>query len=138
MLSPTLLGLAAVAAVPWALHAVEMYRRNRADVHEWHGDITMGTDHYAMQGALAVALVVLSVIAAVWPRGRRHLAVSVGLATGYLGLVSITHPTYDAALGSPWSALAVAWGVAVILLSVVLRSERGELRGEVVEAERAL
>lgn len=136
--SPALLGLAAVGAVPWVVHAVEMYRRNRANAHEWHGDITMGTDHYAMQGALAVALVVLSALAAVWPRGRRHLGVAIGLAAGYLGLVSLTHPTFDAALGTPWSAPAIAWGVAVALVSVLPASERGELRGEVVEAERAL
>jgi hypothetical protein len=91
-----------------------------------------------MQGALAVALVVLSVGAAVWPRGRRHLGVGVGVAAGYLGLVSLTHPTYDAALGTPWAGLALAWGVAVALLSAVPRSEQSELRGEVVEAQRAL
>jgi hypothetical protein len=135
---PTLLVLAAAAAVPWLLHAAEMYRRNRANVFEWHGDITMGTDHYAVQGALAVALVVLSLLAACWPRGRRHLGGIVGLAAGYLGLVSLAHPTYDAALGTAWSALAIAWGGAVALLSVLPGLQEGELRGEVVEAQRAL
>lgn len=115
---PPLLAVAAAAAAPWVLHAVEMYRLNRANVFEVAGDITMGTDHYAMQGALAVALVALSVLAACWPRGRRSLGVAVGLCSGYLGLVSVAHPGYDAALGTLWSILAMAWGVAVVALAL--------------------
>ena len=133
-----LLALGAVATVPWVLHAGAMFARNRANVHEWHGDITMGTDHYAVQGGLAVSLVVLCVLAALWPRGRRHLGVSTALAATYLGLVSLAHPATDAALGTAWSALAIGWGLAVGMLSLRPRSEVGELGGEVVEAERAL
>ena len=111
--------LALGAALPWILHAVGMYERNRADRYEWYGDISMGTDHYAMQGALAVALVGLSLLAACWPRGRRHPGLGVGVVAGYLGLVSVTHPTHDAALGTVRSALAIAWGLAVAGLSLV-------------------
>jgi hypothetical protein len=137
---PPLLVAAAAGAVPWTLHAVDMYRLNRNNVSEAAGDITMGTDHYAVQGALALALVGLALVAALWPGPRRHLGLSVGLVAGYLGLVSLTHPGYDGELGTPWSALAIAWGVAVAVLSVprARRSEPGQLRGEVVEAERAL
>ena len=137
---PPLLGAAAAAAVPWTLHAVDMYRLNRNNISEAAGDITMGTDHYAVQGALALALGALALAAALWPGPRRHLGLSVGLVAGYLGLVSLTHPGYDGALGTAWSALAIAWGVAVAVLSVprARRSEPGQLRGEVVEAERAL
>ncbi len=131
---PPLLLLAASAAVPWLLHAVDMYRQNRSNVFEATGDITMGTDHYALQGALAVALVALSLLAASWPRGRRRLGTSVGLCAGYLGLVSLTQPGYDAALGPVWSALAIAWGAAVAVLSLVPLQTR-QLRGEVVEAQ---
>jgi hypothetical protein len=136
---PPLLVVALSAAVPWALHALDMYRLNRLNADEVVGDITMGTDHYAVQGALAGTLVVLAVLAACWPRGRRHLGLSVGLVAGYLGLVSVTHPGYEAALGTAWSVLAMAWGLAVAVLAVVApRLQPGEFRGEVVEAERAL
>jgi hypothetical protein len=40
----------------------------------------MGVDHYAVQGALALALVALALTAALWPRGPR--------GRRYLGLVS--------------------------------------------------
>jgi hypothetical protein len=136
---PPLLVAAAAAAVPWIRHAVDMYRLNRNNISEAAGDITMGTDHYAVQGALALTLVALALAAAVWPAGRRHLGGSVGVVAGYLGLVSLTHPGSDAGLGTPWSALALAWGLAVAVLSLPgNRSEPGELRGQVVEAERAL
>jgi hypothetical protein len=133
-----LLVLALAAAVPWAVHAAGMYRLNRANGHEWHGDITMGTDHYAVQGALALALVVLPLLAACWPRGRRHLGIAAGVAAAYLGLVSSTHPSYDAALGTVWSYLAIAWGVGIALLSALPPLQERQLRGEVVEPQRAL
>jgi hypothetical protein len=53
-----------------------VYRMNRGDAGEAIGELTMGVDHHAVQGALAVALVALSVAAAVWPRGRRCSASS--------------------------------------------------------------
>ena len=104
------------------------------------GDVTMGVDHYAVQGALAVALVVLAVLAAVWPRGRRSLGIAVGLCAGYVGLVSFAFPgtlgrAQPALVGAvhrpgrwPWSSCP----------SARARSELGQLRGEVVEAQRAL
>jgi hypothetical protein len=125
--------------VPWSLHAVDMYRLNAADVAEAQGDITMGVDHYAVQGALAVTLVALPLAAACWPRGRTHLGASAGLAAGYLGLVSLAFPGADAGFGPVWSGLCLAWGAAVAVLAVAgRRLELRELRGEVVEAERAL
>jgi hypothetical protein len=137
--SVPLLAVALAAVGPWVLYAVDMYRLNRFNVFEAVGDITMGIDHYAVQGALAVALVLLAGLAACWPRGRRHLGLGGGLVAGYLGLVSLTHPGYEAALGTPWSALAIAWGVVVAVLAVPApRLQPGEFRGEVVEAERAL
>jgi hypothetical protein len=129
-----LLVLAALGVVPWLVHAEGMFRANRRNAGVIIGDVTMGVDHYAVQGALALALVVLSLLAACWPRGRRHLGTSAGIGAGYLGLVSLAHPGYDAALGPVWSALATAWGVAVAVLSLVPLQTR-QLRGEVVEAQ---
>lgn len=54
------MALAVLGAVPWLLHAVRMYRTNRHDAGEAIGELTMGVDHHAVQGALAVALVVLA------------------------------------------------------------------------------
>ena len=112
---------------------------NRGDAGEAIQELTMGVDHHAVQGALAVALVALSPAAAVWPRGRRHLGLATGICAGYLGLVSFAFPATWAGFSPSWSALCMAWGAAV----AVLASPRPgyslrELGGEVVEAERAL
>lgn len=61
--------LAAASAVPWTVYAVRMWAANR----EFHtdSDITNGIDHYAVQGALAVALLALAVLVALVPTCRR-------------------------------------------------------------------
>jgi hypothetical protein len=108
-------------------------------VREATGDITMGVDHQAVRGGMALALAGLALLAAVWPRGRRYLAVSAGLVAGYVGLVWFAFPGTAAGLSPGWSLLCLGWTVALAGAGLVAaRSEPGELRGEVVEAERAL
>jgi len=132
-------GLAAAGAVPWLVHAGTVFAANRRGAGETIGDITNGVDHYAVQGALALALIALPALAAVWPRGRRHLGVAAGLSAAYLGLVSLAFPDSWAGFSPTWSALCLAWGLAVVVLALVpSRLQLGELGGEVVEAERAL
>jgi hypothetical protein len=136
-----LLVLAALGVVPWLVHAEWMFRSNRHDAGVIIGDLTMGVDHYSVQGALALALIVLPLLAALWPRGRRHLGVSAGLCAGYLGLVSYASPGDPwGSVGPGWSLLCLGWGVAVAALAVPRARELqpGELGGEVVEPERAL
>ena len=134
-----LLVVAALGVVPWLVHADEMFRLNRRDAGTMLDELTMGVDHHALQGGLAVALVALSLLAAGWPRGRRYLGVSVGLCAGYVGLVSVAFPREWAGFDPVWSWLCLAWGLAVAALAVLApRSERGELRFQVVETERAL
>jgi hypothetical protein len=136
---PPLVLVAAAGAVPWLVHAERMFRANRGGAGEAIQELTMGVDHHAVQGALAVALVALSLGASLWPRGRRHLGLATGACAGYLGLVSFAFPGTWAGLSPTWSALCMAWGTAIAALALAgPRLERGELRGEVVEAERAL
>jgi hypothetical protein len=134
-----LLAVAVLGIVPWSLQAGAMFRLNRADAGAVIGEHTMGVDHHAVQGALALAVAALAVLAAVQPRGRVHLGLAAGLPAAYLGLVSWAFPASWASLGPAWSVLCVAWGVVVAGLSVLPRRlEPGQLRGEVVEAERPL
>jgi hypothetical protein len=130
----------AVAGAPlWGVHAARMYRLNNADEGDAIHELTMGVDHHAVQGALAVALAVLALTAALWPRGRRHLGLTVGVCGGYLGLVSFAFPGSWAGLGPSWSVLCAVWGAAVAGLALAgPRSQPRELGGQVVEAERAL
>ncbi len=134
-----LLAVAVAGVVPWLAHAGRMFAANRGDAGEAIQELTMGVDHHAVQGALAMALVGLSLAGAVWPRGRRHLGLAVGVCAAYLGLVSFAFPGSWAGLSPTWSVLCVAWGAAVTGLSVAApRLQLRELRGEVVEAEGAL
>jgi hypothetical protein len=132
-----LLAVAALGTVPWLVHAAGMFRANRAGAGPAIGELTMGVDHHAVQGALALALVVLSLLAAVWPRGRRYLGLSVGICAGYVGLVSAAFPAAWAGFEPVWSWLCMGWGAAVAVLAVAapLRLQPGELRREVVETQ---
>jgi hypothetical protein len=137
--SRPLLVAAVTGVIPWAAHAGAVFAANRRGAGESIGDITNGVDHYAVQGALALALVALPALAAVWPRGRRHLGVAAGLSAAYVGLVSFAFPDSWAGFSPAWSVLCLAWGLGVAVLGLVPpRLELGELGGEVVEAERAL
>jgi hypothetical protein len=59
---------------------------------------------------------VLSLLAALWPRGRRQLGASAALCATYLGLVSCAFPGTAAGLGPVWSVLCLTWGLAVGLV----------------------
>ena len=116
---PPLLVAAALGVVPWGVHAERMFASNRRGAGEIIGDVTMGVDHYAVQGALALALPVLALLAAVWPRGRRSLGVGVGLCAGYVGLVSYAFPGTWAGFEPGWSVICVAWAASVAALAVL-------------------
>jgi hypothetical protein len=113
--------VAALGVVPGLLHAERMFASNRRNAGVIIGDVTMGVDHYAMQGALALALPALALLAAAWPRGRRFLGVGVGLCAGYVGLVSYAFPATWAGVPQLQSALCMAWAAAVALLAVTAR-----------------
>ena len=133
-----LMAVAALGVGPRLVQAERVYRDNRRNAGVVIGDVTMGVDHYAVQGALALALAALPLLAAAWPRGRRHLGVSAGLCAGYVGVVSYAFPTAWAGFQPGWSVLCISWAATVALLSLLPPSDQRHLRGEVVEAERAL
>ena len=116
--SRPLLVVAALGVVPWVLHAERMFASNRRDAGVVIGDVTNGVDHYAVQGALALALPVLALLAAVWPRGRCLLGLGVGLCAGYVGLVSVAFPGAFAGFSPSWSWLCIAWAAAVSVLAL--------------------
>jgi hypothetical protein len=111
-----LLAVALCGAVGWVAYAVAECAAARGGARV---DVTVGVDHSVVQGALALTLAALAVVAAVWPRGRRFLGLVAGLAGGYLGLVSLASPGTPAGAGPVWSVLAAAWGVAVTVLAAV-------------------
>jgi hypothetical protein len=110
-LSVPLLVVAAVGSGPWVAYAFGMFaadRENRPD-----SDITLGVDHYAVQGALALSLVGLTCLAAFWPKRFWPTAVGVAVSAAYLGVVSAAHQGTPGGFSTAWSWAAVAWGMAV-------------------------
>jgi len=111
--SRSLFLVAVAAAVPWlsyALHMWQLNRENRSD-----GDVSLGIDHYSVQGALALALVVLPVSAALRVSLRPFVPVCAGIAAFYLGVVSLAWPEAAGGLGRAWSIAATAWGLVLLV-----------------------
>lgn len=121
--------IATAAVVPWLIYAFHMFRLNRRDlgVFEDSGrgveatDITIGIDHYAVQGAFGIAVAVLSLLAGLWPAVRRYVGVSVALAAGYVGLVSLDAHPHPGSINRVWSLLCLCWAGAVMIASLLAR-----------------
>jgi hypothetical protein len=104
--------LAAAGTVPWAAYAVQMWRLNGGDRPD--GDQTLGIDHFSVQGALGLALALLPLAAALSRELVPFVPVCAGVSAAYLGLVSLGWPHAAGAHGTVWSALATAWGLALV------------------------
>lgn len=118
--------LAGLAALPWLAYAHRMYAANRVGLPE---DVTIGIDHYAVQGAVGLVLVVLSGTSACWVRGRRFVGAGVGLVAAYLGLVCLASPGTPGGFGPVWAALSMAWGIAFGTLAIVRGAGSPTTRG---------
>jgi hypothetical protein len=112
-------GLAGV--VPWMVFALRMWRANRLGAPV---DVSIGIDHFALQGALGVALAALPLVAAFDSR-MRPLVATAGLAATYLGLVSLATRNEAGALSPAWAAAAIAWGAALAVAAIL----DGRIRG---------
>ncbi len=107
--------LAAIGLGPWLVYAHRMFDANRE--RRLDADISIGIDHYAVQGAVGVALAVLGAVAAGWPQGRRFVGVCVGVVACYLGLVSFAWPDAAGAFGRGRSLVAMAWGASFAVVA---------------------
>jgi len=108
--------LSLASAVPWIVYALHMWSLNRQDQPD--SDVTMGVDHYSVQGALGIAVlgVALMLVPAGEPAGRRLMGFCAGISAAYVGLVSLAwHPT-QGSFGPVWSILCMAWGLALVVL----------------------
>lgn len=129
-----LLALAAAGVVPWLINGLDLFAAGRRDAGVLIGDVTNGVDHYAVQGALALALAVVPLLTATWGRGRRYLGLSAALCATYLGVVSYAFPDTAAGLGPVRSLLCLVWGAAVGLAATLRLPDR---RRALVRGERA-
>lgn len=107
--------VALAAAGPWLVYASRMYDLNREGLSAVAGDVSIGIDHYAVQGGVALAITALALLAVVFPAGRRFSGSCAGLTAAYLGVVSYAWPDAAGGFGRWWSAGAVLWGLALVL-----------------------
>ena len=120
--SAPMLALAAIGVVPWLAYALDMWAANREGRPE--ADITTGVDHYAVQGALGLALAVLPLLAALRSALIPLITLCTGIAAAYLGLVSFAWEDAAAGFGAAWSEAAMAWGLALVAVSLVAAVRR--------------
>lgn len=120
--SAPMLALAAFGVVPWIVYALDMWESNREERPD--GDITNGIDHYAVQGALGLALAALPLLVALRPALMPLPGLSTGVAAAYLGLVSFAWQDAAAGFGRVWSIAAMAWGLCLVAVSLVATVRR--------------
>jgi hypothetical protein len=114
-LSKPLLLLGVLGVVPWLVYALRMWASNREGRAD--ADITIGVDHYSMQGALGISVALLPLLAAVQPRLRPFAVVCAGVAAFYLALVSVAWPDAAGGLTEAWSLVTAAWALALLAAS---------------------
>jgi hypothetical protein len=112
-ISRPLLLLGVLGVVPWLAYASRMWASNREDRAD--ADITLGVDHYAVQGALGFSLALLPLLAAVQSRLRPFTVLCAGIAAFYLALISVAWPDAAGGLTEAWSVAAAAWGLALLV-----------------------
>jgi hypothetical protein len=114
-LSAPLALLALLAAVPAVVYAVSMLILARqAGPSCFFGRCAFG-DRLAEMAALALALVLVSGLAAVQTPGWRGAAWSASASAVILGVISIVLPDAPGAIGQVLGTLAAAWGVLVVV-----------------------
>ena len=87
-------------------------------------DITNGIDHYAVQGALGLALAGLPLLAALRTALIPLVPVCAGISAAYLGLVSFAWQDAAGGFGRAWSAAAMAWGLGLVAVGLVAAFRR--------------
>lgn len=117
--SRSLLLVAGAGIVPWLAYALHMWALNRDGRAD--SDVTLGVDHYSVQGALALALALLPLLAALRTDARPFVPVCASVAAFYLGLVSLAWPHSAGGPGQAWSAVAMVWGCGLLVVTFAHR-----------------
>lgn len=106
--------LLAVVGVPlwlfYALHALEMSRRGNLI----EDSITLGIEHWPVQGSVGLTLGLSAALMAVWVPSRGLLRVTTSLSSTYIGAAMLAYPDRAGAMDGPM------WGVAMVLWGTVL------------------
>jgi hypothetical protein len=127
--SPAVAAVAVLAAGPLIGYALSM----AAEARELSGP-PHHIQRLATMAAMALAVVLVSILASFQTRGWRISAWSAGAALMVFGLASIVFPTYRGSAGAGWGALAI--GAGILLLVVAERRIRGMSSHRATNASR--
>ena len=105
------LALAAAGMFLWLPYTVEALEASRSGIP---GDITNGIEHWPVQAATGAALILGSVLLAVWDSGRALLRVTCCLSGAFIGMGQLAYPDRAGAMEGD------LWGIGVILWTVLL------------------
>jgi hypothetical protein len=126
-LSRPLAALGAVAVIPAVAYASSMLGHARAAGPScFLGQCAQG-DRFAEAAALAVAVVLVTLLAALRTTGWLLPAWCAGTAGILVGSTSLLVPQQVGALAVPWAILAAVWGVAVIATAQFVRRRGGSV-----------
>ncbi|WP_324650735.1 hypothetical protein [Georgenia sp. H159] len=119
--APWAMSTVAVLGFPlWLPYALAAFAQSRAGVL---GSVTQGVEHWPVQGAVGVALMLGSVALALWDEGRALLRVAVSLSAVYIGMAELAYPDRAGAMGSLlWGIGVTLWGLLVALIVVPRRA----------------
>jgi hypothetical protein len=108
---PVLAGLAALATVPAIVYAAQMAANRRAGLI---GDDTNGFEHWTIQAALPIALVLLVALSALKTEGWRIPAASAAIGAAILGALAIADDGSSGDFTTTWGIAALAWSALIL------------------------
>jgi len=91
-------------------------------------DDTWGLDHWPVQAALPLALLLISALAAGHPPGWRLPTWSAGTAAAWLAAVCWLEPHLVASVSRPWAAITLLWSAAFITATYLSAREGAPIR----------
>jgi hypothetical protein len=112
--SVPLLALAALAAIPLTLYAVDMAALQRTGLPS---DSHVAERHWSMMAAMALSIWLIGAQAAFRSPGWRISAWSAGLGAAVFGLASTVFPAFPGSVGTTWGLVALLGGVAFVALA---------------------
>jgi hypothetical protein len=77
-------------------------------------DITWGVDHWPIQAAFPLTVLLAAALAAGHPGGWAVTAWSVGAATIWFAVVCWLEPDLPGSMGRVWSVITLAWAIAFV------------------------
>lgn len=114
-LNRPLIGLTAIAAVPWGIYALEMAANGRSELPPAAAGDRPQSGGWAGATALAVCVVLLALLASTRTPGWQVPLWAAPLATFTFGVASLVNPVAPGSAGPVWGTAALAWSAIFVI-----------------------